>query len=92
MKVFIHEMVDDSFVNQDTGEVIEYSNCLVYEDEHNNSENRKGRRIIKVKTTKGLINSVDASNMPGWFDAEIGIGNAGKLKFTKLTPITKETK
>ncbi len=92
MKVFLHELVEDKFTNSDTGEIIEYSNALIYDDEHNNSDTRKGRRITKVRTSPGLILTVNADDVPGWFDAEIGIASAGRLKLTKLTPIKSEKK
>jgi hypothetical protein len=92
MKIFVHNLVDDKFTNDQTGEIIDYSNAMIYEDEHNNSTTNKGRKIIKVKTSKGLLSRVDAENLPGWFDAEIGIGTAGKLILTNLKPIPKDQK
>ncbi len=90
MKVFVHEIVDDQFTQQETGEIIKYSNALIYDDEHNNNENRKGRRITKVKVSEGLIRTVNAEDLPGWFDAEIGIAPGGRMKLTKLTPLPKK--
>ena len=90
MKAFVHCMVDDKFTNEDTGEIVEFANCHVYMDEHNNTPNKKGRPLTKIKVAKGVINSVDADNLPGWFECENGIAAAGKLIFTKLKHLPNE--
>ncbi len=87
MKLFIHQFVDSSFTNQETGEVINYSHAHTRDNEHQNSKEYKGNSVNKVRTIRGLIDKVDANTVPGFFECDIDIAQGGRIRITSVKPV-----
>lgn len=88
MKIFVHQLVDSTFTNDDGG-VIAYSNAFCQDSQHQNNKEYKGQGVLKMKTQKGLIDTVDANHLPGWFDYEFMPANGGRIIITSLKHVQK---
>jgi hypothetical protein len=90
MKVFIHYIEDNQeFTDPKTGEIVEYQRAWVYQDEHFNTKNEKGRPITKVKIVRGSAKNIDGSLVPGWFECEMGMAAGGRQLIRSFKPLPK---
>jgi len=87
MKLYILQLIDSKFTNQDTGEIIEYSQALTLDSQNQNTSEYKGHSVNKVQTRKGLISTIDAKSLPGNFEAEVEPASRGRLRIVSLKPI-----
>lgn len=87
MKIYIYQFVDSKFTNEDTGEIIEYSQAVCRDGQHQNTSEYKGNGINKLRTVKGLIQSVDAKTVPGLFECDIEPAAGGRIRITSVKPI-----
>jgi len=88
MKVYIYQFVDSKFTNQETGEVIEYSHALARDGQHQNTPEYKGNSLNKLRTVKGLINKIDANNVPGFFECDFEPAAGGRIRLTSAKAVT----
>lgn len=89
MKIKVLQLIDSKFTNDD-GEIIEYAKVVVLDNENQNGSEYKGHSVNRYNAVKGLINTVNAKDLPGDFEAEYVPDSRGRIRITALKHLSNQ--